>query len=76
MNWEQIQVAWTPDFPGTLDIPPRTNMIDATNIREVYKCDMALYRECREVEKALMKHITTSVESKDIVFQKINTLSL
>ena len=59
-----------PEFPGPLVIPPRTDIVDAMNMRETHKSDMALYRECREVEKALMRHITTAVESKYIDFLK------
>ena len=59
-----------PEFPGPLVIPPRTDIVDAMNMRETHKRDTALYRECREVEKALMRHITTAVESKYIDFLK------
>ena len=59
-----------PEFPGPLVIPPRTDIVDAMNMGETHKRDTALYRECREVEKALMRHITTAVESKYIDFLK------
>ena len=59
-----------PAFPGQLLIPRGTDTIDAINIREAYKRDMNLYRECRDVERALMKHITVAVEPKYIDFLK------
>jgi hypothetical protein len=55
-----------PDFPGELLIPRGTDPVDALNIREKHKRDMGIYRECREVERALLRHITTAVESKYI----------
>ena len=59
-----------PDFPGVLRIPRGTDTVDAMNIREEHKRAMGVYRECREVERALMRHITTAVESKYIDFLK------
>ena len=40
------------------------------NLKEAHKRDTSLYRECREVEKALLRHVTTAVESKYIDFLK------
>ena len=59
-----------PDFPGTLTIPRGTDTVDAMNLREQHKQDIRLYRECREVERALLRHVTTAVESKYIDFLK------
>ena len=59
-----------PEFPGKLQIPRNTETIDAINIREEHRNNLALYRECREVEKALLRHITTAIESKYIDFLK------
>ena len=55
-----------PDFPGVLRIPPGTETVDALNYRENHRQNISLYRECREVERALMRHITTAVEPKYI----------
>ena len=55
-----------PQFPGPLIIPRGTDTIDAMNIKEAHKRDMALYRECREVERALIRHITIAIEAKPI----------
>ena len=41
-------------------------MVEAMNLREAHKRDMNLYRECREVERALLRHVTTAVEAKYI----------
>lgn len=59
-----------PEFPGSLIIPANTDMVTAMNLREAHKRDTNLYRECREVERALMRHITTAVESKYVDFLK------
>lgn len=59
-----------PRFPGRLEIPRGTDTIDAMNMREEHKRELNLYRECREVEKALLRHITTAVEPKFIDFLK------
>ena len=40
------------------------------NLREAHKRDMALYRECREVERELIRHITIAIEAKYINFLK------
>ena len=55
-----------PRFPGSLNIPRGTDTIDAINLREEHKRNTGLYRECREVEKALIRHITTAIEAKYI----------
>ena len=57
-----------PRFPGPLNIPRGTDTIDAMNLREEHKWNTGLYRECREVEKALIRHITTAIEPKYVDF--------
>lgn len=59
-----------PDFPGVLSIPRGTDTIDAINLREEHRKNTGLYRECREVEKSLIRHITTALESKYLDFLK------
>ena len=59
-----------PEFPGTLVIPRGTDTIDAMNIRETHKQNMSAYRECREVERSLIRHITIALEPKYIDFLK------
>ena len=60
----------TPEFPGELSIPRGTDTVDTLNIREIHKRDMGTYREYREVERVLLRHITTAVEAKYIDFLK------
>ena len=59
-----------PEFLGPLVIRRGTNTADAINLREEHRTNVALYRECREVEKALLRHITQAVEPKYIDFLK------
>ena len=59
-----------PKFPDPLYIPPGTNPAEAIQLREEYRTNIAFYRECREVEKALLRHITKAIESKYIDFLK------
>ena len=59
-----------PAFPGKLVIPRGTDTVDALNLREEHRNGVAQYRECREVEKALLRHITTAIDSKYIDFLK------
>ena len=53
-----------PNFPGALVIDPAFTAIQAVQARESHAEDMALYRECKNVEKALLRHIQTAVEDK------------
>ena len=57
-----------PNFPGALVIQPTFSAIQAVQARESHAQDMALYRECKNVEKALLRHIQTAVEEKYIEF--------
>ena len=57
-----------PNFPGALVIGPTFTAIQAVQARESHAEDMALYRECKNVEKALLRHIQTAVEDKFLEF--------
>ena len=57
-----------PNFPGALVIDPAFTAIQAVQARETHAEDMALYRECKNVEKALLRHIQTAVEDKYLEF--------
>ena len=57
------------EFPGPLVIPRGTDTVDAINLREEHRTNVSLYRD-REVEQALLRHITTAVEPKYIDFLK------
>ena len=55
-----------PNFPGALVIDPAFTAIQAVQARESHAEDMALYRECKNVEKAFLRHIQTAVEDQYI----------
>ena len=55
-----------PAYPGQLSIPSGTDTIDALNLREAHKRDMHLYREYKDIERALLKYIIVAVEPKYI----------
>ena len=59
-----------PVFPGQLTIPRGTDTVDDIHLREEHRNAVALYRECREVERALLRHITTAIEPRYIDFLK------
>ena len=57
-----------PNFPGALVIDPAFTAVQAVQARESHAEEMALYRECKNVEKALLRHIQTAVEDKFLEF--------
>ena len=57
-----------PNFPGALVLDPSLTAIQAVQVREMHNEDIALYRECKNVEKALLRHVQTAVEDKFIEF--------
>ena len=57
-----------PNFPGALVIDPAFTAIQAVQARESHTEDLALYRECKNVEKSLLRHIQTAVEDKYLEF--------
>ena len=57
-----------PNFPGALVIDPAFTAMQAVQERESHNENVALYRECKNVEKALLRHIQTAVEEKYIEF--------
>ena len=57
-----------PHFPGALVIDPASLAVQAVQARESHAEDIALYRECKNVEKALLRHIQTAIEDKYIEF--------
>ena len=59
-----------PEFPGPLVISWGTDTADVINLREEHRTNVALYREWREVEKALLRQFTQVVEQKYIDFLK------
>ena len=53
-----------PTFPGPLVIDPALTAVQQVQARETHKEAIALYRECKNVEKALLRHIQTATEHK------------
>ena len=46
-----------PNFPGALIVDPALTAVQQVQERETHKEQVALYRECKNVEKALLRHI-------------------
>ena len=53
-----------PVYPGPLVIPPTANAVQAVQARETHKEQISAYRECNNVEKALLKHLQKSLQPK------------
>ena len=53
-----------PAFPAALNIPTGTDQVTALNLREVHKDEKRAYYECKNVEKALLRHIQDAIEDK------------
>ena len=51
-------------FPTPLSIPDGTDQVTALNTREVHKEQKRTYYECKNVEKALQRHIQDAIEDK------------
>ena len=57
-----------PNFPGPLVIAPTLTALQQVQARETHKESLALYIECKNVEKALQRPIQTAVNEKYIEF--------
>ena len=55
-----------PTFPAPLVIPTGTDAVQALELRESYKEKARLYRECKNMEKSLLRHIHTAIDDKYI----------
>ena len=53
-----------PPFPAALTIPTGTDQVTALNLREQHKEKRRAYYECKNVEKALQRHIQEAIEDK------------
>ena len=53
-----------PAFPAPLAIPTGTDQVTALNLREVHKDSKRAYYECKNVEKALQRHVQDAIEDK------------
>ena len=53
-----------PTFPTPIVIPTGTTQVEALQLREQYKEEKRLYYECKNIEKALLRHIQTAIEEQ------------
>ena len=53
-----------PQYPGELNIDPEANHIAALNLREAHQEARCRYYECKNMEKALQRHIQDAIEPK------------
>ena len=55
-----------PTWPGELVIDASATPVEAVHEKEKHRELMRVYRECKNVEKALLRHIQSAVEEKYI----------
>ena len=55
-----------PAFPAPLTVPATATAVEAVNLRETHNERVRQYRECKNVEKALLRHIQGAVEDRYI----------
>ena len=55
-----------PNYPGPLSIPNNATPIEALNTKDQHAEAKRLYLECKNVEKALMRHTQDAIEGKYI----------
>ena len=53
-----------PNYPPPLVIPANTTQIQALELKEQHEEKKRLYLECRNVEKALLRHIQDALEER------------
>ena len=53
-----------PIYPATLTIPTGTDQVQALNLWEIHKDAKNAYYECKNVEKALQRHVQDVIEDK------------
>ena len=51
-----------PAWPGALVINPNATAIEAVHAKEQHRETVRVYRECKNVEKALLRHIQNALE--------------
>ena len=51
-------------YPTALDIPTSATQVEALNLREQHKEQKRAYLECKNVEKALQRHIQDAIDDK------------
>ena len=55
-----------PAWPGVLVIAPTATAVEAIHAKEQHREQIRVYRECKNVEKALLRHIQNALEEKYI----------
>ena len=55
-----------PTWPGTLTIDAAAAPVAAMHLKEVHRESIRVYRECKNVEKALLRHVQNAIEEKYI----------
>ena len=53
-----------PTFPQPLVIPAGTDLLTAVHLRDSHRQAIADYRECKNVERALLRHVQGAVEAQ------------
>ena len=53
-----------PTYPTALTIPTGSSQVEALMLRETYKEQKREYLECKNVEKALQRHVQDAIEDK------------
>ena len=68
MNAEYAVISATnfvaPRYPAALTIPHGTDQVQALNLQEQHKDAKRAYYECKNVEKALQRHIQDTIKDK------------
>ena len=55
-----------PTWPGTLVINPTATAVEAVHAKEAHHEQARLFRECKNVEKVLLRHVQNALEHKYI----------
>ena len=53
-----------PTWPGTLALDPASTAVQAVHAREHHQDQIRLYRECKNMEKFLLRHAQNALEPK------------
>ena len=53
-----------PTYPVALTVPRASTQVDTLNLREQHKESKRAYLECKNVEKALQRHVQDAIEEK------------
>lgn len=51
-----------PTYPSALDVPATATAVQAINLRETYHDNVRKYRECANVERALLRHLQGALD--------------